>query len=615
MKSKFPYFSLITLFLLIIFLTPVIGLFQEFFNKDKKNLITHTHQHQLLNNWEYHWGDPEKGTIPDFGWKLAKSIINPPERNKRNILWFKHKMVCKAFLQDPVILIDGKGVLLTFEMFIDDQKIYKFGKLDSSGKGNFSGFSSHLIPIDTDFQDKTLSLRIFSDYANIGVRGNVFLGSKSDLIQKIIKEDIYRFVIGLFMVFIGILDLIVYKKNAQTIGSVSMFGILAISLGFYTMNVTAIKDLIFFAPVFWFNVYLVAMTLMPVGAMGFVWQIFRPKEGNIYHRIWQFHLGYAVVCQMTFILILNSLAPMIMGSILLNLLRILSIFGMLIIAGVCLKSAIKQKERLAQLYLLGFIPIILSGIHGSLVGLGKIDSSYSFVPWALVLFIISLEIIKRLQNSKTQARLKIYAEQLEIKSSEKLELIKDLHDGIGGTATNIKFLSRMGLNNPTKQGMEKALLTIAELSSDCMTEIGNFMQSLDEQTISWPALVEKFDYLGKKMLKPLGLSLNFKNNIGKNLKEPGSVLFLNILRIYKESLTNIIKHSKAKHVFVTLDITKTKIVMVIKDDGEGFGDDIIKGHGLSNMKARARKLNGILTIDSEDGTHLTLKLIFENQNN
>ncbi len=613
MKSKFPYFPLITLFLLVLFLTPAIGLFQEFFNKDKKNLTVHTLQYKLLNNWEYHWGDPENSTIPDFGWKPAKSIINPPDRNKRTILWLKNKMVCETVFLDPAILIDGKGALLTFEMFIDGQRVYKFGKLDSSGKGNFSGVSSHLIPTDTECQGKTLSLRIFSDYANIGVRGNVYLGSKSDLIQKIIKEDIHRFVIGLLMVFIGILDVIVYKKILQTIGSVSMFGILAISLGFYTINVTAIKDLIFFAPVFWFNVYLVAITLMPVGAMGFIWQVFRPKQGNIYHRIWQFHLGYAFVCQMIFVLILNSMAPMIMGSMLLNFLRVLLIVEMLIIAGVCFQDAIKQKDRLAQVYLLGLIPIILSGIHAALIGLGKIESSYSFVTWALIIFIISLEAIKRWHNIKTQEKLKIYAEQLEIKSREKLELIKDLHDGIGGTATNIKFLSQMGLNNPTKQGMEKVLLTISELSSDCMTEIGNFMQSLDEQEVGWSVLVEKLYRLGKKMLQPLGLSLSFKNNVDENLKEPGSVIFLNILRIYKEALTNIIKHSKAKHVFVTIDITKTKILLIIKDDGKGFGDDIIKGHGLSNMQARARKLNGTLIIDSEDGTSLTLKIIFENQ--
>ncbi|MEN8212672.1 MAG: hypothetical protein ABFR31_13210, partial [Thermodesulfobacteriota bacterium] len=223
MKLKFPYFPLITLFMIVLFLTPAMGLFQEFFNKDKNNLTAQTLQYQLLNNWEYHWGDSEDGTTPEFGWKSAKSLINPPKRNKRTILWLRNKMVYKEALNDPAILIDGKGALLTFEMFIKDQRVYKFGKLDSSGKGNFSGLSSHLIPIDTDFQGQTLSFRIFSDYSNIGVRGKVFLGSKSDLIQKTIKKDIHSFVIGLFMIFIGIMDLIVYKKNVQTIGSVSMF--------------------------------------------------------------------------------------------------------------------------------------------------------------------------------------------------------------------------------------------------------------------------------------------------------------------------------------------------------------------------------------------------------
>ena len=141
--------------MLVIFLTPAIGLLQEFFNKDKKNLITQSSQYRLLNNWEYHWGDSANSMIPDFGWQPAKSLINPPKRNKKTILWLKTKMTYKA-LNDPAILIDGKGVLLTFEMFIDGQKIYKFGKLDSSGKGNFSGLSSHLIPLSTDFRgDRT----------------------------------------------------------------------------------------------------------------------------------------------------------------------------------------------------------------------------------------------------------------------------------------------------------------------------------------------------------------------------------------------------------------------------------------------------------------------------
>ncbi len=607
MKSDFPYFSLPTIFLLVILLAPAMALFQEFSVKDTEIKTNHGHQYEMLEGWEYHWGEPKKNAIPVSGWKAVKSPINPPQRKSRTLLWLRNKMPYENF-EVPVLLIDGKGVLLTFEAFIEDRMIYKFGKLTSSGQGNLSGISSHLIHLGNNFQGKTLTFKVFSDYSNIGIRGKVFMGSESDLIQRIIKKDFNRFVIGLFMVFIGVLDLIIYRKSMKTTGAVSMFGILAISLGLYTINITAIKDLIFYAPMFWFNVYIVAMSLIPVGAMGFIWQIFRPVSGNFYHRIWQFHLGYAFICQITFILILNDLLPMIIGSMMLNTLRIFLISELILIAGVCVKDAFIKGNILARVYLCGFVPIILGGVHDALVGLGKIESSYSFVPWALMFFIISLEIIKRQQNIKTRHMLKTYARELEAKSSEKAELIRDLHDGIGGVATSVKFLSEMGLSDPSIKGMKNKFSSISALSSDCLIEIGNFMHCLDEEETDWIMVVENLYRTGEKIVSPLGLSFDFRENIDPHVKKPNSVLFLNVLRIYKEALTNIIKHSEAEHVFVRIDITKEKLILSIKDDGKGFGNDIIRGRGLSNMQSRTKKLNGKLTIDSKRGTCLTLEL-------
>jgi len=390
-----------------------------------------------------------------------------------------------------------------------------------------------------------------------------------------------------------------------------MLGILAISVGLYTLNVTAIKDLILFAPVFWFNIYIAAMFLTPVGAMGFIWQIFRPVYGNIYHRIWQFHLIYALIGQSVFVLILASFMPMVVGSFMMTILRVLLILELALILGVCIKEAMIKGNIQARIYLCGFVPIIIGGIHDGLVGLGRIESTYSFVPWALIVFIFSLEIIKRQQSIRTRNRLEVYAEELEVKSKEKTELISELHDGLGGLLTSIKFLSEMGKKNPSAEGIKETLSDISKLSSDSLIEIGSFMQSLEEEDIIWPVVVENLYRTGKKMIEPLDLSFEFKENVDLNAKNPDSILFLNLLRIYKEGLTNIIKHSEAEQVIVRVNITTTKLLLSIKDDGKGFGNDIIKGRGLSNMRARTQKLNGKFTINSEDGTCLTLELMLK----
>jgi signal transduction histidine kinase len=604
---NFHFFFRAVLFSFIIALIPFLEPVQKFFVNDTMTEAVHLPQYEMLDGWEYHWGDPGKGKVPEFGWMAVKRPINPPGRNGQTLLWLRHTLP-RINWEVPVLLIDGKGVLLTFKAFINERMIYQFGKMTSSGQGNLSGISSHLIHLGNNFAGKQLVFKIFSDYSNIGIRGKVVIGSESGLIQSIIKKDFNRFVIGLFMVFMGILDLVICKECVRTSGAVSMLGIFAISAGLYTLNVTAIKDLIFPAPVFWFNVYIAAMFTIPVGAMGFIWQTFRPGYGNLYHRIWQFHFIYALVCQAGFLLILMSFLPMIVGSFMLTTLRVLLISEMLLILGVCFKDALIKGNIQARVYLCGVVPIILGGIHDLLVGLGKIESTYSFVPWALMVFILSLEIIKRQQNIKTRNRLMTYAEELEIKSKEKTELISELHDGLGGLLTSIKFLSEMGMKNPSTEGLKETLSNISKLSSDSLVEIGSFMQSLDEEEINWPVVVETLYRTGKKMVGPLGLSFDFKEKIDENVKNPNSILFLNILRIYKEGLTNILKHSEAEHVDVKINITKSTLLLSIKDDGKGFGSDIIKGRGINNMRARAQKMNGRFIINSENGTCLTLDI-------
>ena len=208
----------------------------------------------------------------------------------------------------------------------------------------------------------------------------------------------------------------------------------------------------------------------------------------------------------------------------------------------------------------------------------------------------------------SEDKLRIYAEVLEKKSKEKTELISDLHDGIGGLITNIKFLSEMGINNPSVEGMKETLSNISELSSDSLIEIGNFMQSLDEEDIEWSTILTHFFHIANNMLKPLELSFGIQEKIDKNADKPDRILFLNLLRIYREALTNITKHSKATYVSIKFEVGLGKILLSIRDNGIGFGSDVLKGRGIDSMKARTIKFGGRLTIDSREGTCINLEI-------
>ncbi|OAT79466.1 histidine kinase [Desulfotomaculum copahuensis] len=87
-----------------------------------------------------------------------------------------------------------------------------------------------------------------------------------------------------------------------------------------------------------------------------------------------------------------------------------------------------------------------------------------------------------------------------------------------------------------------------------------------------------------------------------------------LFRIFQESLSNIHKHSRARHVLVKLETLPKKINLVIKDDGCGFNPEAAAenqeehGYGLVGMRERIQILQGELTISSAPGKGTTISV-------
>lgn len=79
---------------------------------------------------------------------------------------------------------------------------------------------------------------------------------------------------------------------------------------------------------------------------------------------------------------------------------------------------------------------------------------------------------------------------------------------------------------------------------------------------------------------------------------------LNLTRIVREAVSNIIRHSSAQTGFVRLRCTQDRLTLEISDNGKGCPHTHNPGRGLSNMAARAQKLGGKLAhYTPPDGGH------------
>jgi signal transduction histidine kinase len=80
--------------------------------------------------------------------------------------------------------------------------------------------------------------------------------------------------------------------------------------------------------------------------------------------------------------------------------------------------------------------------------------------------------------------------------------------------------------------------------------------------------------------------------------------------IFKEAVNNIVKHSNATHVTVKMTKEVNKLKLTIKDNGTKISasSDNLNGHGIENMKLRAKKMNGAILINTQNG--FTLEVWF-----
>src|SRR5207237_7851912 len=81
-----------------------------------------------------------------------------------------------------------------------------------------------------------------------------------------------------------------------------------------------------------------------------------------------------------------------------------------------------------------------------------------------------------------------------------------------------------------------------------------------------------------------------------------------LYRIVQESLTNVVKHARARRVSILLRRKPNSITAVVEDDGRGFDPTEASegGFGLVGMRERVALVDGRLQVESSQSSGTTL---------
>ncbi|UWZ83546.1 sensor histidine kinase [Occallatibacter riparius] len=184
---------------------------------------------------------------------------------------------------------------------------------------------------------------------------------------------------------------------------------------------------------------------------------------------------------------------------------------------------------------------------------------------------------------------------LQAQEEERLRIARELHDDFG---------QRLAVISMELQGAGKVLDHVRELAFD----LQSLSHRLHSSSLEHFGLVVATRRLCKEMGERLGIDIEFHSeNIPRNVAYD---IRLCLFRVSQEALKNILKHSNARNVELSLVGTDTEIQLTIQDSGIGFditNVDKAAGLGIISMRERLKLVNGGLSIQSVIDRGTTLR--------
>src|SRR6184192_3047460 len=227
----------------------------------------------------------------------------------------------------------------------------------------------------------------------------------------------------------------------------------------------------------------------------------------------------------------------------------------------------------------------------------------------------------RLEDLAVEAVAALRAHSLAIKVAEvavlqeRLNLAREIHDGLASDLAAVvalfKYYEQRRERDPDDAG--QLLPQLRSMTEEILAGARNILQSLRPKTIRseglLASLLKLVDQFGRVNLVETNVNIRGEENaIPAEQKEV-------IFQVLRESLSNVRKHSRARNLWVVLDLSSAPWVMTVRDDGRGFdvrrvAEDPRKvgSYGLVGMRERAELMGGTLEIVSQtlEGTVVTL---------
>lgn len=218
---------------------------------------------------------------------------------------------------------------------------------------------------------------------------------------------------------------------------------------------------------------------------------------------------------------------------------------------------------------------------------------------------------------REQIRAELLRKLITAQEDERRRVARELHDvtsqALATLAVRVEALGSV-VKSDTK-GAESMLEEVRALLANTSREVHGLIYDLRPSLLDDLGLPAAVRSCAHHLLEAAKIEAHLEL-VGQERRLPPEIEIA-VFRIIQEAITNVMLHSRAESVYISLEFKEKSIATRVEDDGIGFNpiDVLNSAHaknsmGLLGMKERAELLQGSLVIDSQPrkGTIIALEI-------
>jgi signal transduction histidine kinase len=198
---------------------------------------------------------------------------------------------------------------------------------------------------------------------------------------------------------------------------------------------------------------------------------------------------------------------------------------------------------------------------------------------------------------------------VEAKQEERNRISTDMHDELGSGVTAIRLMSEI-VKTKMKDNTLPEIDKISNNANDLLSKMNTIIWTMSSSNDKLDNMIAYTRSYALEFFESTNIDCHFETADSIPSIEMSGEKRRNVFLCVKESLNNVVKHSKANDVWIKVIVLSGTLEIQIQDNGVGINLQKLRefGNGLNNMKKRIESIEGRFAIINRQGTLTTLSI-------